>query len=180
MRIKPILLALILGSSTAAVAQPHQPYNWRDHNGIRDNRIVSQWVTLSPGVPNTQNRHFIVVQPGAGRFAKLRLSIDSGRVMVRQVVVNYADGTTQKVRFDRVMRRGQVTELDLSGGFREINRVIVYTDPSRGYRIGTFSLTGARASIRPQYGYGWDRRDRDDSDRDYNHDHDYDRDYDRR
>jgi hypothetical protein len=168
MKLATILLSLIIGGSSVAVAQPHRSYDRR--GDTYSNRYTNtQWVTLSGSVPTTENRHFIKVTPGAGRFDKVRLSIDSGRVLVRQIVVNFADNTSQKLRVDRWMRAGQVTDIDLPGRFRAVNRIIVYTD--RGYFYGpgprgTYSVLASRATGNPQWGYGRDWNDR------YDYDHD--------
>jgi hypothetical protein len=164
MRIKTILLGLILGTSTVAVAQPQRPYDHdRDHRGHygdhydQRGRVVNRWLTLTAGVPTTDYRHIINVNPNAGRFEKIRLSIDSGRVFVRQVAVIFADGTNRKFRIDRTMRAGEVAEIDLPGRFRAIERVIVYNDPARRWRnSGTYSVVAQRPVVRPQYGYGND------------------------
>lgn len=166
MRLATILLALIVGGSSVAVAQPHRSYDRRDPYGTRYTN--SQWVTLSASVPTTENRHFIKVTPGAGRFDKVRLSIDSGRVLVRQIVVNFSDNTSQKVRVDRWMRAGQATDVDLPGRFRAVNRIIVYTDRGNFYGRGggSYSVLASRATGNPQWGYGRDWNDR------YDYDHD--------
>src|SRR5689334_20590402 len=96
MRLATILFALITGASTVAVAQPHRGYDRRDNHGTVYSN--TQWTTLAVSVPNTENRHFIKVTPSAGRFDKVRLHIDAGRVLVRQVLVTFSDNTSQKVR----------------------------------------------------------------------------------
>lgn len=167
MRLATILLALIVGGSSVAVAQPHRSYDRRDTYG--NHYTNTQWVTLSGSVPTTEFKHSITVTPGAGRFDKVRVNIDSGRVLVRQVVVIFADNTTQKLRVDRWMRAGQVTELDLPGRFRAVNRIIVYTDRGNFYGPGprgTYSVLASRATSNPQWGYGRDWDDR------YDYDHD--------
>ena len=167
MRLATIVLALIVGGSTVAVAQPHRSFDRRDPYGTRYN--TTQWVTLTSSVPTNERRHFIKVTPGAGRFDKVRLSIDSGRVLVRQILVTFADNTSQKVRVDRWMRAGQVTEIDLPGRFRAVNQIIVYTEPGNFYGPGprgTYSVLASRATGNPQWGYGRDWNDRYDYDRD--------------
>jgi hypothetical protein len=170
MKLATIILALIVGGSTVAVAQPQRPYNGRDNYGdrYRDRNVAQQWVTLSTSVPNNEQRHIINVYAGAGRFDKVRLSIDSGRVLVRQIAIDFADNTHQKVRVDRVMRAGQITEVNLPGQSRAVNRVIVYTEPFSGFRgapFGTFSVLASRTTIRPQWGFNRDWMDR------YDYDH---------
>jgi hypothetical protein len=167
MRLATILLALITGASSVAVAQPHRGYDRRDNHGTVYGN--AQWVTLSGSVPTTENRHFIKVTPAAGRFDKIRLQIDSGRVLVKQILVTFSDNTSQKVRVDRWMRAGQATDIDLPGRFRAVNQIVVYTEPGNFYGPGPrgyYSVLASRTTARPQWGYGRDWNDR------YDYDHD--------
>jgi hypothetical protein len=159
---KSLILALILGTASVAAAQPQRPYdtdhrdNYGDRYRDRDRdrvRVANQWVTLDTAIPNNTNRHIIKVYGNQGRLERVRLSIDSGRVLVRQIAVEFTDGTWQKMRVDRFLRAGEATELDLPGRFRAVQRVIVYTDPARGWRSrGSFSVLAARPVVVPQYG----------------------------
>lgn len=164
MSLRTILLAAVigLGGTTVASAQPVRPHDY-DRQYDRDHRYdrhgsYNRWLTLSAGIPNNEYRHIINLDPGVGRLEKIRVSVDTGRVFVRQIAVIFADGTNRKFRVDQRLRAGEVAVVDLPGRARAVERVIVYTDPARRWRgTGSYSVVAERPATRPQYGYDYRR-----------------------
>jgi hypothetical protein len=66
------------------------------------------------------------------QLQKLQLQGLGGSTAIRQVAVEFTDGSTQKVRYDRAISRGGTLTIDLDGSVRNVKRVIVYGDSSRG------------------------------------------------
>ena len=153
MKILPILTALALGASGGtAFAEPDRPLDPYGrpsfHNPYRDRG----WVTLTAPLANYNNREFIKIGARQGRFERLRLDVPAGRVFVRQVLINFSDGTSQKLLLDRFLRAGEHIDIDIPGRARAINGMVVYTDPARGRRSrGEYQISGVPA--RSQYGY---------------------------
>jgi hypothetical protein len=153
MKILPILTALALGASAGtAFAEPDRPLDPYDRSTFYRHRDHRGWVTLTAPLANFHKREYIPVGRHQGRFERLRLDVGAGRVFVRQVVINFANGTSQKLLVRRLVWAGDHIDIDLPGRARAINGVVVYTDPARGRRSrGEYRISGVRA--RAQYGY---------------------------
>ena len=152
MKILPILTALVLGATGGtAFAEPDRPldpYGRPSYHVQRDRG----WVTLTAPLANYNNREFIRIGRHQGRFERLRLDVGAGRVFVRQVLINFTDGTSQKILLGRFLRAGEHIDIDVPGRARAINGLVVYTDPARGRRSrGEYRISGVPA--RAQYGY---------------------------
>jgi hypothetical protein len=150
MRIILVLTALVLGATAGSVvAQPDRPR----YDDPRHDRFGRQrWVTLTTRLANYRGREIIPIGRQAGPFERLRLDVEDGRVFVRQVRIDFADGTSQRLVLGRFVNAGQHVAIDVPGRARYITRVVVFTDPARGWRgRGEYRISGARA--RRQYGY---------------------------
>lgn len=168
MRLATILTTIVLGASAATVAaQPIRPPAQRDwQNDFRgdyyNGRVpVARWVMLAPSIGTATSRAVIGAQQG--RFEKLRVQADVGRIYVRSIVVRFNDGSLQRTILGRFLTAGQTVDLDLAGRFRAIRSVVINTE-RRGYRsAGRYSVSAARSVVTPQYGYAanpyhWFRR----------------------
>jgi len=162
MRVFKLVLALALGISTVATAQPQQSpdhHGDRDHDRDRgDDRMASQWIALSGSIPATQRRNVIDIDSNAGRFEKVRVTIDSGWVFVKQIAIEVSPNRWQRYRFNRSVRVGGAIEVALPGGAREISRIVIQTRPALGRGRGSFSVVGLRTS--EHWRRGHDRFDR--------------------
>jgi hypothetical protein len=154
MKLLPILTALALGASAgSAFAEPDRPLDAYDRSTYGRYHRDRGWVTLTAPLANFNNREFIRIGRDQGRFERLRLDVEAGRVYVRQVLINFADGTSQKLLLNRFLRAGEHIQIDVPGRARAINRLVVYTDPARSRRTrGEYRISGVPA--RSQYGYG--------------------------
>ena len=165
MRVFRLVLALALGVSTIATAQPQESRDRhgdrdRGHDRDREHDRASEWITLSGSVPATQNRHVIKVYASAGRFEKVRITIDTGRVYVKQIAIEVGTKNWQRYRFNKWVRAGQAIEVALPDGAREISRIVVQTQPQVWRTHATFSVLGLRAATRSRHDH--DRGDYDD------------------
>ena len=131
-----------------------QPIDYRDHRDPRGG-WNGQWmppqyraVTLASNLRLAANSQTTVnVGAQLGRFGKLDIKPTSGRVMVRQVYVQFANDQVQILRnVDRMLAGNDCLTVDLDGDRRAIKRVIVYGafgTPSWRQTGGTFSVTAS-------------------------------------
>jgi hypothetical protein len=113
----------------------------RDRDGhimIDRDHYQPQWISF--GTAGT-GKTGIAVGSQLGRFQSLRLDA-SGFMRVRQVVVVFDDGTSQRVKMAGSMsRRSAPLVIDL-GGSKRIDRIIVYASQ---FGRGTISVSGLEA-----------------------------------
>lgn len=150
MRVLKLVLALALGVSTIATAQPQQS---RDQHGDRDRGdwVAGQWLALSGSIPANRNRRVIAIDSNAGRFEKVRVTIDSGWVFVKQIAIEVGHNRWRRYRFSRSVRVDQSIEVALPGGGSEISRIVIQTKPNLGRGRGSFSVLGLRATAPPRH-----------------------------
>jgi hypothetical protein len=135
-RIALLLGCLIAGGACTAEVRSQPTYATAYHSG-RPGRVHERWVTLARGYSADTNRQFINVN---SRLNTIRVEADRGAPVIRQVAIEYTDGSpTQVVKIDQQLRRGQGYTIDLNGRNRAVNRVIVYSDASYG---GAYSVLG--------------------------------------
>lgn len=97
-----------------------------------------RWQALARGYSAQTNRQFIQVR--GGRLSKLRIESDRGAPVIAKIAIEFGDGSTQAVDLDMRLPRGTGEVIDLNGGVRRVQRIIVYADPrSRG----SYSVYGA-------------------------------------
>lgn len=152
MKTLALITALTVGGTTAALAQPavrvevREPIVYvreRDHyDRYQDSHIHrdfrGRWTPLARAYSAQSERQFIHVNNGALR--KLRVEAVRGRPVIEKVVIEFADRTTQAVEINSTLDNGQGEVIDLNGGTRRVNRVIVYTNPRAR---GSYSVYGA-------------------------------------
>ena len=102
----PILTALVVvGSISLAAAEPPPP----EHSGrlsYTDKappKATSGWIELASSTPATNGREYVVISSTAGPFTMLRIVADTGRPIVRSVLVELHDGSHRLVRIDEVL-----------------------------------------------------------------------------
>jgi hypothetical protein len=134
------IAALVLGISTVASAQPirtDRDRNIDEHVRDQGDRALGNWVPLADHYSATGNEQAITVGIGAGRFHRLRIEAERGRPFLRALDVRFRDGSHQHITLDRMLRAGESTVVDLNGGDRAIERILVRTqsDPRAAYTI---------------------------------------------
>jgi hypothetical protein len=134
-----------------------QPIDYRDHRdgwnqggGWNGQWMPPQYraVTLASNLRLAANSQTTIsVGAQLGRFSKLEIKPTSGRTLVRQVYVQFADDQVQILRnVNRSLTGNDCLTVDLDGDRRAIKRVIVYGafgTPSWRQTGGTFSLTAS-------------------------------------
>ena len=113
-------------------------YDRYDHSRwARD--FHDRWVPLARGYSASSSRQFINIG-GYGRYRMLRVQGVWGEPVLVKIAIEFTNGTTQAVEYRESLPRGTGEVIDLNGGDRRINRIIVYTDPR--FR-GAYSVYGA-------------------------------------
>lgn len=154
MNLKTILVSLVLGSSSIALAAPAAPalapaatVVVRDHaagteyttaapnavyykdgqNGRGAPRSPSfrPPVTLASGMRLTSGRAAIAVGSQAGKFDTLQLTASAGKTFIKQVTVQFNNGQSQVIGLGKMLDGNDTLTLDLAGNHREIRRIVV-------------------------------------------------------
>ena len=159
-RLSLLATLALLGASSMAFADPVVVHDHRDDNGDRSfdrdrgergdrgdrgHRIMidrdhyqPQWISF--GTAGT-GKTGIGVGSQLGRFQSLKLDAN-GFMRVRQVVVVFDDGTSQRVKMAGSMSsRSAPLVIDL-GGSKRIERIMVYASQ---FGRGTISVSGLEA-----------------------------------
>ena len=131
----------------APIAQPvARPIYWRTGWHGQPMPAVYRPVTLAAGLrlpANSQTEIKVGGQQGA--FTTLKLEATGGRSFIRQVYIMFENGQEQILRnVNRTLTGNDCFTIDLDGGRRQINRVIVYGalgQPGWRRAPGTFNLT---------------------------------------
>ena len=154
MNLKTILVSLVLGSSSIALAAPAAPAPAptsatvvvRDHaagteyttaapnavyykdgqNGRSTPRSPSfrPPVTLASGMRLTSGRAAIAVGSQA-KFDTLQLTASAGKTFIKQVTVQFNNGQSQVVALSKLLDGNDTLTIDLAGNHREIRRILV-------------------------------------------------------
>ena len=158
-----LLAALVMSMPVAAQAEPHgrvadrdgAPRSYdrdRDHNDGAWTReryehyghshwakdFRGRWAPLAQGYSARSDRQFINL--GGARYRKLRVEAVRGEPVILKIAIEFADKTNQAVEYRESLPAGTGEVIDLNGGDRRINRIIVYTDP---HSRGSYSVYGA-------------------------------------
>jgi hypothetical protein len=97
-----------------------------------------RWRPLATEVSATSTRQFINIEARAGRFDRIVLESTRGAPLIERVAVEFEDRRTQVWDVNRRLRRDAEEVIDL-GGRKDVNRIIVYTNPRYG---GAYSVFG--------------------------------------
>jgi hypothetical protein len=148
---KRFTIAIVLAAATTAAAEPkpeehaerfrygNAPAAARQDRDVPCSKCV---VELASATPASHGTEYILVGKDRGAFAMLRVDARQGRVVVRRVRVDLADGKTRRFDVDRAIGGKRVITIEL-GKPREIERVIVTTEP---YGHGTYVVEGIYGS----------------------------------
>jgi hypothetical protein len=125
MKIKALITTLVLGSSSLAVAAP----------AVRDHRapvVAPLWhrpaprplrpVTLATS-QNVKGREVIRVSTSQRAFTKLELQSKKGRTKLDKVMITFANGGTQLIDCNALIKNGQKYSIDLKGNARNIKSI---------------------------------------------------------
>jgi len=99
----------------------------------------TRWVTIADRYSAQSDRQSINVR--GGEFRTLRLEAMTGSPLVHKVVIEFmGDSNVQVIEVNARIPSGiQGRVIDLNGGRRQVNRIVVYTDPKYG---GSYSIFG--------------------------------------
>jgi len=120
--------AATVSSEPAYVARPAPTYHPRD----RERRIESRWMTLADGYSAQAEKQTIKLGPAFGQLSKIRVEAVRGEPAIYQIAIEYADQHTQVVPINARFAPGEGQVIDLDGRRTGVNRIVVYTTPSRG------------------------------------------------
>jgi len=159
MNLKTILVSLVLGSSSIALAAPAAPVPapaaqpnaiyYKDGQSWRGTPSppIYRSVTLASDMRLGPNgRASIAVGGQAGRFNTLRLSAAAGKTFIRQVIVQFNNGQRQVVGLGKTLDGHDALTIDLTGNQRGIRQIVVTgNELSTGRRrpYGAFTLTAS-------------------------------------
>jgi hypothetical protein len=158
MNLKTILVSLILGSSSIALAAPvpAAPTPAATPNAIyyKDGQSwrgmpkppVYRPVTLASGMRLTGGRASIAIGSQAGKFNTLQLTAAAGKTFIKQVTVQFNNGQSQVIGLGKLLDGNDTLTIDLAGNHREIRRIVVTgNELSTGRRrpYGAFNITAA-------------------------------------
>src|SRR5258705_4738451 len=130
--VSSILVAGAIGCAATVRTEPtyasHEPaYVQEPTSG----RVTSRWVTIADRYSADNDRQFISV--GGGEFHRLRLEAVRGAPVIHKVAIEFMnDPNVQVIDVNERMRDGESKSIDLNGGRRQINRIVVYTEPGYG------------------------------------------------
>lgn len=154
-----LLTALVMSIPVAASAGPPERIAQRDgRTVVRDrddggwNReryeryershwshdFHGRWVPLAQQYNARTDRQFINLG-GNGRYRMIRIEAVRGEPVLLKIAIEYADKTGQAVEYREALPAGTGEVIDLNGGARRINRIIIYTDP---HSRGAYSVYG--------------------------------------
>jgi hypothetical protein len=151
MRSPALFTMILVGVATTASAQPRQeePTGRVSHNESQKDpkrdaqRQSGEWVELGDPSPAKFGTVYVMVGgEDAGLFGKLRLEATTGKVVVKQVRVMFADGKSKTYKVGKTLdtkrKQSSTTIVDL-GDARAIDQVVITTDR----RGGEYALHGA-------------------------------------
>jgi hypothetical protein len=129
MRIKTLLVTLgIVGSSSLALADRGYT-TWRDHQPARFEQRYTTWQPLTSleRLDRSFGARGDLFDLGTrGRFTQLRLQNQSGRTLVRQIEIVFANGERQVVQVGRALEGNHaMINIDLEGDARRIDKIFV-------------------------------------------------------
>jgi len=161
MNLKTILVSLVLGSSSIALAAPAAPapaaaqtarpnaIDYRDGQswrGMPKPPVFRPPVTLVSGMRLTSGRASIAVGGQAGKFDTLQLTASAGKTFIKQVTVQFNNGQNQVIGLGKMLDGNDRLTIDLAGNHREIRKIVVTgNELSTGRRrpYGAFNITAS-------------------------------------
>jgi hypothetical protein len=151
MKPSALFALIVVGAATTAAAQPksNEPtgrvsLSDKDAPTKRTARQPGEWVELASATPAKHGQEFVVVGKEAGLFRKLRLEVDTGKVIVLRVKVRFEDGTTRIYPIDKRLdaKRQRSTLIDLKSD-KAIDQIVVKTET---YTRGEYAVYGSSSA----------------------------------
>jgi hypothetical protein len=138
-------IAAILTSASAAYAQgwyrPYNPYNNEPHV---TEHLRGGWEPLAERYQASE-RQDINLGPNTRPFHRIRIEAVEGRPKIDKVVIQFGSGS-KRYRSQQVVTMyrplegyNRARDIEVNGGERQINRIVVYADPRFG---GEYSVFG--------------------------------------
>lgn len=161
MNLKTLLVSLVLGSSSIALAAPAAPAPTSAAAVVREHAAGTEYTQSWRGVPKppvyrpvtlasdlrlSTGRASIAVGSQAGKFDTLQLSSSAGKTFIKQVVVQFNNGQNQVIGLGKTLDGKDSLTIDLAGNHREIRKIVVTgNELSIGRRrpYGAFSITAS-------------------------------------
>lgn len=135
MKFKALITALVLGSSSLAMAAPgYQTTAFRPNPDAvyRSPVVLASNLTL-----NKAQKRTVLQVDSERRFTKLQISGVSGRTEIQAVTITFANGQKQVVRnLDRLLTGNQAFTIDLEGRSRQIDSIAIKGESAGGIRQG--------------------------------------------
>ena len=158
MRTLPTVLTAVLAvAPTLASAQPkkaeHAARLRYGEKGDAPRQVAATpctgcLVELASATPAKHGTEFILVGREVGTFTGLRVGAHKGRVVVRRVTVELADGTRRRFDVDRVTG-GKRDVTNHLGAAREIDRIAVTTETQGNGEYEVFGVFAAPPKSSP-------------------------------
>jgi hypothetical protein len=122
---RPALFAVVAMAASTATAQPKQEVDDGrvSYTGAEPRADDDGWVQLTSPTPVEHGTEYIVVDPDAGHFTRLRVDAHSGTVAVVRLRLFFADGTARNIPVGKSLdgeRRSTVIEIPASKRIRTI------------------------------------------------------------
>lgn len=130
MRLTALLTTALLGTSSLAIAQP-----WTEHHGYNVPR--NQWQMLAKHV-HIEGDSNVRVDLNGARLRSIELQATRGGAQIRQIGIQYSDGSHGVVRVERMLdaRRAPNVRFDVGrAGMRGIDAIVVYGAGNAAFRV---------------------------------------------
>lgn len=88
------------------------------------------WIELADPSPASFRKVFILVDPSAGPYTRLKISATAGTPRVRSVWIDFANGKRKIVHVGKTITKQRPAFVDL-GGARQLQRLTVLTEGSK-------------------------------------------------
>ena len=153
LNIKAALVALVLGSSSAAMASPSVTFTataqagWSTGPDVRDHRAYSMptrtsWVQLS--APATLRSGSSIIRPQLSTISQLRLQANRGMTYVQRVDLRFRDGTYQSLTVNRWLSVASSIDLSVRNNRKLVDTVTVIGSSNRN---ASYQLFGQGSNL---------------------------------
>jgi len=107
-------------------------------------RAPSQWLELADPTPAKHGTEFIVVGAQQGSFSRLRVDAAKGRTIVKQVRVDFSDGSKKTYKVGKTVSKNgrKFAEIEL-GATKPIEQVVITTDRQTKGEYALYGSSGA-------------------------------------
>jgi hypothetical protein len=135
MKFKALITALVLGSSSLAMAAPGFTTTTASFRPAPDYR--SPVVLASKLSLNKAQKRTVLQVESQRRFTQLQISGVSGRTEIQAVTITFANGQKQVVRnLDKMLTGNAAFTIDLEGRSRQIESISIKGESAGGIRQG--------------------------------------------